>query len=102
MPQAISHIRRIGLEFARKRRFKGVVFADVRGSIAFDSSINKRSRELGVPVFRPLIGLDEADLSKLGKLLGVDWRNFADVSVESAPSIDSVDLSTLPITEVSL
>jgi len=105
MPQAINLIRRIGLEFARERRFRGVVFADVRGAIAFDSSINKRSRELGLPVFYPLIGLDETDLNKLGKLLGVDQKerkDFGDNLVQSTPSIDDSDLSAVPITEVSL
>jgi len=102
MSQTTNLLRRIALEFAREHRFRGVVFADVRGSIAFDSSINKRSRELGLPVFYPLIGLDETGLSKLGKLLGVDWRDFGDTPVQSTPSIDYSDLSTLPITEVSL
>ena len=103
MPQAISLIRLIGLEFARERRFRGVVFADVKGSIALDRSVNERSRELGLPVFHPLIGLDETDLSKLGKLFDIDWRDFEDGTLAPpTPSIDNPDLSSLPISEVSL
>ena len=97
-----SLIRHIGLKFARERRFRGVVFADVRGSIAFDSSITKRAHELGLPVFYPLIGLDETDLSKIGKLLDVDWRDFGDTVTQSTSPIDNSDLSTQPITEVFL
>jgi adenylyl- and sulfurtransferase ThiI len=102
MPQTISLIRRVALEFAKERRFRGVVFADVRGSIGFDSSINKRSRELGLPVFYPLIGLDETDLSKLAELLDVEWRDFGDTPVQTISIIGNSNLSTLPITEVSL
>jgi thiamine biosynthesis protein ThiI len=103
MPQATKNIRRVGLEFARQHRFRGIILADVAGSIGFDSSLTRRSQELGVPVFQPLIGFDETDLSKLGKLFGVEWRRFVgDVSVESTSSVDSLDLANLPITEISL
>ena len=101
MSQTTNLIRRIVLEFASKQRFRGVVYADVGGSIAFDASISERARELRLPIFQPLMGLDETDLDKLGQVLGVDWRDV-DVHVEPVPSIDSLDLSTLPITEVSL
>lgn len=101
MSQTTNLIRRIALEFAREHRFRGVVYADVTGSIVFDTFINKRSRELGLPIFQPLIGLDETDLSKLGQVLDVDWRDL-DIHDEPAPSIDNLDLSTLPITEVCL
>ena len=105
MPQTASSLRRVCLELARERRFKGVVFSDVGGSIAFEVYLNRRSRELGLPIFQPLIGLDEMELSKLGHLLGVNWRESKNADVQpstSQPSIESLDLSTLPITEVSL
>jgi len=99
--QSTNLIRRIGLEFAREHRFRGVVLADVGGSIVFDSSILRRSRELGLPIFQPLIGLDETDISKLGQLLGVDWRNFGDTH-DQPTLIDNLNLSNPPITEISL
>ena len=101
VPRAANIIRHISLEFARQRRFRGVVFADVGGSIAFDSSINQRSRELRLPVFQPLIGFTATELSKLGQAIGVDWNDSNDTHVQ-ANSIESLNLSSLPITEISL
>ena len=83
LSQGTKTIRRAGLEFARERRFRGVVFADVTGSIAVDSSLNRRSRELGLPIFQPLIGLDETDLRKLGELFNLNWHNLEGTLVES-------------------
>lgn len=100
--QSISLIRRKAVEFARERRFRGVVFSDVRGSIAFDVSVNRRAQELGLPVFYPLIGLDDADLNKFGKLLDVDWRDSGDTPSKFASSVDDSDLPPLPITQVLL
>jgi thiamine biosynthesis protein ThiI len=101
MPQATKGIRRVGLEFARKHRFRGIVLADIAGSIGFDNALTRRSKELGIPVFQPLIGLDETDLRKLGQLFDVEWRQFGDFSVESA-SADSLDLAYQSITQISL
>ena len=101
VPRAANIIRHTGLEFASKRRFRGIVFADVGGSIALDSSINKRSRELGLPIFQPLIGCNEAELSNLGEALGVEWRDLNDNHVQ-ANSTESLSLLALPISEVSL
>lgn len=101
VPRSVNIVRRISLEFARQRRFRGVVFADVEGSIAFDSSTNQRSRELGLPIFQPLIGFGEAELSKLSQTVGVDWRELNDTQVQ-ANSVENLELLNLPITEVPL
>jgi thiamine biosynthesis protein ThiI len=101
MPQASKIIRRISLEFARKHRFRGVIFADVAGAIAVDSSLTRRSQELALPIFQPLIGLDEMDLRKLGQLLDVEWCHSGKVSIESNALVDSLDLANM-ITEISL
>jgi len=103
MPQASKVIRRISLEFARERRFRGVVFADVAGPIAIDSSLSQRSKELVLPIFQPLIGLEEIDLRKLGQLLDVEWRHsVGEVSTAPNALVDSLALADIPITNVSL
>lgn len=103
MPQASTIIRPISLEFARKHRFRGVIFADVAGAIAVDSSLIRRSQELAVPIFRPLIGLNEADLKKLGQLFNVEWCHSVGGrgSIQSNASVNSLDLESI-ITEISL
>ena len=100
--QSISFIRRKAIDFAREHRFRGVVFSDVRGSIAFDVSVSRRATELGLPLFYPLIGFDDADLSRLGRLLDVDWRESLDVSAQFESTVDDSDLHTVTITEVLL
>jgi len=101
MPQSIGLLRHLALEFAKERRFRGVIFADVRGSIAFDTSISKRSRELGLPIFYPLIGLEETDLSNLGNSIGLEWRSSDDGPLQCTHA-NEFNLPVTHITEISL
>jgi len=101
LPHAASLIRRIGVEFASQRRFRGVVFADARGPIGSISFLTQRSRDLGIPIFQPLIGFGETEVIELAQLLSVEWRESSDapVEIESKENLDSL---SLPIKEVSL
>jgi len=100
LPHAANLIRRICVEFASQRRFRGVVFADARGPIGSSSYLNQRSRDLGVPIFQPLIGFSEKEVIELGELLRVEWRESSDAPLEiESTNLDSL---SLPIQEVSL
>jgi len=103
VPQGTSIIRHIGLELAKKRRFRGLVLADIGGTITIDGSLSRRSQVLDLPIFQPLIGFTEVDLQEFSQVLGVDWRdNPGNTHFHSIHSSDAFDVSNMPITEVSL
>jgi adenylyl- and sulfurtransferase ThiI len=98
-------IRLMCLNLARRRRFKGIVFADVDGSIHFGERLLDRSREFGLPVFQPLVGLGQDDLIELGRIFDVEWTEIkaalsAEVSTSVEPSL--VDPAEFTVEEISL
>jgi adenylyl- and sulfurtransferase ThiI len=98
-------IRLMCLNLARRRRFKGILFADVDGSIHFEERLLARSRELGLPIFQPLVGLGEDDLIELGRIFDVEWAEIkSTLSAKSSTSVESslVDLSEFTVEEISL
>jgi len=98
-------IRLMCLNLARRRRFKGIIFADVDGSIHFEERLFEKSRELGLPVFQPLAGFGQDDLVELGRIFDVEWAEIKSaLSPESSTSVESsfLDLSDFTVEEISL
>jgi len=67
-------VRASAIKFARKTRFKGLVFAEISGEL---SSLNSYSGLSVLPIFYPLLGLDEVDLRDLSKLVGLDSNELS-------------------------
>jgi thiamine biosynthesis protein ThiI len=62
--------RAIAVKFAIENRFKGVIFGDVSGHLSsLERSYSTSTRP---PIFYPLLGLEEEDLSELSTLAGID------------------------------
>jgi adenylyl- and sulfurtransferase ThiI len=62
--------RAIAVKFAIENRFKGIIFGDVSGHLS--SLGGSYSTSTGPPIFYPLLGVEEEDLSELSTLAGVD------------------------------
>jgi len=98
-------VRIMSLDIARKRRFKGVVFADVTGPISPSASLHYKSKVLDSPIFQPLIGFDRDDLVELCRVFEIEWEEVeSELSAgESTPDESSLTNSpSLTIEEVSL
>jgi thiamine biosynthesis protein ThiI len=98
-------IRSLSLEIARGRRFRGVVLADVSGSIALQRTLVDKSQELGLPMFQPLIGFEATDLMELCRLLEVDASDLqAELAAAYEPSqpVNHLNLGEFAISEISL
>lgn len=68
-------VRMAAAKFAREKRFKGIIFADIAGGIGPAGNVGIESAE--VPVFTPLIGLEREDLMEMCRLSNLpmaDWR----------------------------
>jgi thiamine biosynthesis protein ThiI len=66
---ARSFIREAAIKFAREKRFRGVIFGDISGDL---SSLRASDPVFAqVPVFYPLLGLQEEDLADLSRLVGI-------------------------------
>ena len=97
-------VRLMSLEIAKARRFRGVILADISGSISRSRALYEKSRALGLPIFQPLIGLEINDLKELCQLFDVD---LIDLQRESSAGQESnqpvnLNLAEIPVTSVSL
>ena len=61
-----------GRQVCRRKKFKGIVFADVAGEIALAETL--RAAAPNVAVFTPLIGLTKEDLSAMANLACISSR----------------------------
>jgi thiamine biosynthesis protein ThiI len=86
-------IRLTSIEIARKKRFKGVIFADVDGPISPSLVLSEKSREVGLPIFQPLMGFDRQDLNELCGIFDIDW---AEVDAELSQEKSALNESLLP------
>ncbi len=100
-------VRVVAAEFAREKKFKGVILADIAGEL---SSIKTgRLAEKQVPVFYPLLGLDREGLLELGSLAGIMKEELL-MQTKPEPASESLaaalppakDLSKVPVEQVSL
>jgi thiamine biosynthesis protein ThiI len=60
-------VRALAVKFAGKKRFKGLILGEISGQLA---SLNCYSRLSPLPIFYPLLGLEEEDLAELSELAG--------------------------------
>ncbi len=85
-------VRLAAAKFAKEKKFKGLVFADIADRIGLVDGLGAAALDL--PVFTPLIGLDSEDLIDLARLAGI---NVAELFPQVEPQISSeppvVDLS---------
>jgi thiamine biosynthesis protein ThiI len=91
-----GNLRAIALAFARKKRFKGVIFADVGGQL--DTIRRDVEGEPVPPVpFYPLIGFDNEDLVQLSIEVGIPLgevnfaRSIEQTSLRLAPGSDPAE-----------
>jgi adenylyl- and sulfurtransferase ThiI len=66
-------LRAAALKFAQENRFKGVIFGDISGHL---SSLGNYSRSSPLPIFYPLLALEEEDLTDLSRLGGLERREL--------------------------
>jgi thiamine biosynthesis protein ThiI len=62
-------IRAMAVKFAREERFRGVIFGDISGDL---SSLRGRyPAATQMPIFYPLLGLEQEELAELSTLVGI-------------------------------
>jgi thiamine biosynthesis protein ThiI len=89
--------RAAAIKFAKKKRFKGVILADIEGRL--EVAMPYRYSEVEIPIIHPLLGLERADISELSRLVGLD----VEVAQGEAPiegrqiEGDCLDSSGLPL-----
>jgi len=77
--------RRMGVQFAGQKKFRGIVFSDVVGEILPESQMQDATK--AVPVFTPLIGMDKGDLEDLCALTGIAREDLSlQLELEKDPS----------------
>jgi thiamine biosynthesis protein ThiI len=64
-------VRASAVKFARENRFKGLIFGEISGDL---SSLNSYSGLSPLPIFYPLLGLEEEDITELSRLAGFEAR----------------------------
>jgi len=96
-------VRTAGIEFAKKKRFRGVVLADVMGRL--EATMPYRYSAVELPIVQPLLGLLQEDIDQLSGLVGLNVgtgteqeSSVEEPLQESLPPI--LDLETL-VEEVS-
>jgi thiamine biosynthesis protein ThiI len=67
-------VRLAAAKFAKEKKFKGIIFADVAGEIG--SAVSLKAAAPDVAVFTPLIGLTQGDLTELAKSADVVLTEF--------------------------
>lgn len=96
-------VRLAAAKFAKEKRFKGMVFADIAGNIGLPQPLGTAATEL--PVFTPLIGLDMEELIEMSKMAGVpvdELFSQAELQIDSAPPILSRQIDLVPVEQLSL
>ncbi len=80
-------VRMAAAKFAREKRFKGIIFADVAGGIGPAGNLGIESAE--VPVFTPLIGLEREDLTEMCRLSNLPLADWQEEKLEpSGPTFE--------------
>ena len=62
-------VRASAVKFAGKKRFKGIILGEISGQL---SSLSCYSGLSPLPIFYPLLGLEEEDLTELSRLAGFE------------------------------
>ena len=95
--------RDIAINFAKKKRFRGIILADMEGNL--ESVMSYRYSTAELPIIHPLVGMDRDDINQLSRLVGInpDFRQVQSLIEERKTGEDflsSIDLSTV-VHEVS-
>ena len=97
-------VRLAAAKFAKEKRFKGIIFADIAGEIGLAGTLKAAASD--VAVFTPLIGLTREDLAELAKSVGLNGneylQNTYSTSVDSNIHNMSFDLPETRVELVSL
>ena len=67
-------LRAMAIKFAMENRFKGIIFGDVSGHL---SSLGSYAGLSPLPIFYPLLALEQEDLSDLWRLAGLESRELS-------------------------
>jgi len=67
-------VRASAVKFALENRFRSLIFGDISGNL---SSLGRYSGLSALPIFYPLLGLEEEDLTELSRLAGLDARELS-------------------------
>jgi thiamine biosynthesis protein ThiI len=85
-------MRSSAAKFAKEKKFKGLIFADIAGRISLVHGLAAAAPDL--PVFTPLIGLDSQDLVDLARLAGISLTGLlTQVEPQIGSEIQVVDIS---------
>ena len=68
-------IRAAAINFAKKKRFKGVILADLEGRL--EAAKPYRYSEVELPIIHPLLGLEQDDIDQLGRQVGLEIEHSA-------------------------
>ncbi len=85
-------VRLAAAKFAKEKKFKGLIFADIAGRVSLFEGLAAAAPDL--PVFTPLIGFDNEDLIDLARLAGI---NVA----EPFPQVEPQIVSEPPVADLS-
>jgi thiamine biosynthesis protein ThiI len=101
LPRSKQLIRGAAIAFAKKKRFRGLVIADVGGKLEATKSF--RYSEVGLPVVHPLLGLGHDEIEQMSKLFGLNHIEQYTSSIEEP--LEDEDVATgdllLRVREVS-
>jgi thiamine biosynthesis protein ThiI len=88
--------RAAAIKFAKKKRFRGVILADIEGRL--EAAIPYRYSEVELPIIHPLLGLERADIDQLSRLVGLEAEVAQGESSIEGRQIegDYLDSSDLP------
>ena len=62
-------VRAAAIEFAKKKRFRGIVLGDIGGRL--EASMPYRYSAVEIPIVQPLLGLLPEDIDQLSRLVGI-------------------------------
>jgi len=69
VPDTRRLVRAAAIEFAKKKRFRGVILADVNGKL--EGTTQYRYSAVEIPIIQPLLGLQHEDIDQLSSLVGL-------------------------------
>jgi thiamine biosynthesis protein ThiI len=95
--------RAAAISFAKKKRFRGVILADVEGNL--ESAMQYRYSAVDLPIIHPLLGMESADIDQLSRFVGISPEVFENQASIEGRQIEeefpaSLDISTI-VREIS-
>jgi len=69
-------VRAAAIAFAKKKRFRGVVLADIEGRL--EATMPYCYSQVDIPIVQPLLGLEHEDIDQLSRLVGLKVESVPD------------------------